>query len=123
MNGGTTPTPASTTRSGSTGRSASTTGSSSTCTRWSTPRAAASCAGPCTHATGTSASRSPRSCSSARWADSVLDPLLEQLGAALLPLLGGHGEAHVVLPHAVDLQVADGDAFVAQRQLLDHPPA
>ena len=31
--------------------------------------------------------------------------------------------AHVVLPHAVDLEVAQGDALLADRQLLHHPAA
>ena len=41
----------------------------------------------------------------------------------LLPLLDGHRVTDVVLPHAVDLEVALGDALVAEPQLLDHPPA
>src|SRR5690606_2839277 len=52
-----------------------------------------------------------------------LEPGPDQLVAPLLPLLDGHGVADVVLPHAVDLEVALGDALVAQAQLLDDPPA
>ena len=36
---------------------------------------------------------------------------------------GGDGVAHVVLPNAVDLQHAHGDAFRADVELLHHPPA
>jgi hypothetical protein len=43
--------------------------------------------------------------------------------AALHPLLGGQGVADVVLPPPVDGQVALGHPFVAQVQLLGHPPA
>ena len=39
------------------------------------------------------------------------------------PLLDGDAVAHVVLPRAVDLQVALGDAFLADRQHLHHPSA
>src|SRR4051794_32288615 len=53
----------------------------------------------------------------------LLDPLLDELFAALFPFLGGHGVSDVVLPNAVDLEVALGDALLTQVQLLDHPPA
>ena len=43
--------------------------------------------------------------------------------AALVPLLGGDGVADVVLPHAVDLEVAHGDALVADAELLDDAAA
>ena len=39
------------------------------------------------------------------------------------PLLDGEAVADVVLPHAVDLEEALGDALLADRQLLHHPPA
>src|SRR5690606_34607044 len=45
------------------------------------------------------------------------------LPISLLPLLDGHRVTDVVLPHAVELEVALGDALVAEPQLLDHPPA
>ena len=46
-----------------------------------------------------------------------------QVAPASCPFLDGDRVADVVLPPSVDLQVALGDALVAQAELLDHPPA
>ena len=46
-----------------------------------------------------------------------------ELVAALRPLLDGDAVAHVVLPRAVDLEEALGDALLADRQHLHHPAA
>ena len=46
-----------------------------------------------------------------------------QLGLTHRPLLGGDGVAHVVLPHAVDLQEPLGDPLLADTELFDHPTA
>src|SRR3954467_15760789 len=46
-----------------------------------------------------------------------------ELLATIGPLLRGDRVADVVLPRAVDLEVAQGDALLADRQLLDHPAA
>lgn len=51
------------------------------------------------------------------------DPGVEELAAALVPLLGGDGIADVVLPDAVDLEVAQRRALVSQPELAHHPPA
>ena len=52
-----------------------------------------------------------------------LDPAPQVLVAPLRPVLGGDGVADVVLPHPVDLQVAQRGALVAQTDLLRHPVA
>src|SRR4051795_12224203 len=57
------------------------------------------------------------------WGSGREDPVAEVAVGALGPLLAGDGVADVVLPLAVDLQVAHGNAFVAQVELLGHAPA
>src|SRR5690606_23837500 len=52
-----------------------------------------------------------------------VEPGREELVLAVLPLLGGDGVADVVLPHAVDLEVALRRALLAQAEFLDHAAA
>src|SRR5690606_23150069 len=55
--------------------------------------------------------------------DETSEPVRGELLDPLGPLLRRDGEPHVVLPDAVDLEVALGDAFVADLELLDDAPA
>ena len=50
-------------------------------------------------------------------------PAAFELLTTLDPLLDGHRVADVVLPHAVDLEVAHGHALLAEAELLDDPAA
>ena len=48
------------------------------------------------------------------------EPVGHQLRSSITPLFSGDGVSGVVFPGAVDLEVALGDSFKANAQLLDH---
>src|SRR5713101_5374999 len=51
------------------------------------------------------------------------EPVPDEVLAAFPPLLGGDGIPHMVLPRAVDLQIAERDAFLSNPELLDDTAA
>src|SRR5690606_33676549 len=63
-----------------------------------------------------------RSTCQARSARSA-DPAFEEFGPAFGPLLGGDRIADVVLPRAVDLEIAQGGGLITQAELVHGPVA